>query len=77
LGGEVRRPKMLLCYDYQNGITDEEKDIIFATQPNLFSIRTINLLDTIQFMKTTNVEVMDVNMNSSNSKLKSGVQIIE
>ncbi len=68
---------MLLCYDYQNGITDEEKDIIFATQPNLFSIRTINLLDTIQFMKTTNVEVMDVNMNSSNSKLKSGVQIIE
>ncbi len=77
MGGEVRRPKMLLCYDYQNGITDEEKDIIFATQPNLFSIRTINLLDTIQFMKTTNVEVMDVNMNSSNSKLKSGVQIIE
>ncbi len=23
LGGEVRRPKMLLCYDYQNGITNE------------------------------------------------------
>ncbi len=22
LGGEVRRPKMLLCYDYQNGIID-------------------------------------------------------
>jgi hypothetical protein len=33
LGSEVRRPKMLLCYDYQNGITDEEKDIIFATKP--------------------------------------------
>jgi hypothetical protein len=32
LGGEVRRPKMLLCYDYHNGITDEE-DIIFATKP--------------------------------------------
>ncbi len=31
LGGEVRRLELLLCYDYQNGITDEEKDIIFAT----------------------------------------------
>jgi hypothetical protein len=30
LGGEVRKPEMLLCYDYQNGIT-HEKDIIFAT----------------------------------------------
>jgi hypothetical protein len=31
LGSEVSRPKMLLCYDYQNGIIDEE-DIIFATE---------------------------------------------
>jgi len=31
LGGEVRRPWVLLCYDYQNGITYDEKDIIFAT----------------------------------------------
>ncbi len=33
LGGEVRRLKMLLCYDYHNGITNEEEDVIFATQP--------------------------------------------
>ncbi len=32
LGSEVKRPKMLLCYDYQNGIIDE-KNIIFATEP--------------------------------------------
>jgi len=31
LEGEVRRPKMLLCYDYQNGIIDEEENIMFAT----------------------------------------------
>jgi hypothetical protein len=30
LGVEVKWPEVLLCYDYQNGITDEE-DIIFAT----------------------------------------------
>jgi hypothetical protein len=32
LGGEVRKPKVLLCYDYQNGIIDEEEDILFATK---------------------------------------------
>ncbi len=25
LEGEVRRPKVLLCYNYQNGITNEEE----------------------------------------------------
>ncbi len=33
LGNEVRRLKVLLCYDYQNGIIDEKEDIIFATKP--------------------------------------------
>jgi len=33
LGGEVRKPKMLLCYNYQNDIIDEKEDIIFATKP--------------------------------------------
>ncbi len=41
LGDEVKRPKMLLCYDYQNGVIDEEEDIIFATESKLFSIGTI------------------------------------
>ncbi len=47
LGGEVRRPKVLSCYDHQNGITDEEEDIIFAIELELFLIRIINLLDII------------------------------
>jgi len=42
LGGEVGKSEVLLCYDYQNGITNEE-DIIFAIEPKLFSIGTINL----------------------------------
>jgi hypothetical protein len=36
---------MLLCYDYQNGITTEEEDIIFVIEPKLFSIGIISLLD--------------------------------
>ncbi len=62
LRGEVRRLKMLLCYDYQNDIIDEEEDIIFATEPKLFSLGTISLHDTIQYVKTTNVEIMDTNV---------------
>jgi hypothetical protein len=42
LGGEVGKSEVLLCYDYQNGITNEE-DIIFAIEPKLFSIGTISL----------------------------------
>jgi hypothetical protein len=34
----MRGPKVLPCYDYQNGIIDEEEDIIFAIKPKLFSI---------------------------------------
>jgi hypothetical protein len=55
LGGEVRRPKVLLCYNYQNGVTNEE-DIIFATKLKLFSTRTISLFETIRFVKTIDVE---------------------
>jgi hypothetical protein len=61
---------MFLCYDYQNGITDEEKDN-FATKPKLFSIGTISLLETIQFVKTMDVEIMDTNVKTNNLKLKS------
>jgi hypothetical protein len=48
LGSEIIRPQVLLClYDYQNGITNEEEDIIFAIKPKLFLIKTINLPETI------------------------------
>jgi len=65
LGSEVKRPKMLLCYNYQNGIINEEEYIIFATEPKLFSIRTISLIETIQFMKTTNVGFMNTNVKTN------------
>ncbi len=68
LGTEVRRPKMLLCYDYHNGITNEEENIIFATKLELFSIGTISLFEIIQFVKTTDVGIMDTNVNTSISE---------
>jgi len=68
LGSEVRTFKVLLCYDYQNGITNEEEDIIFATKPKLFSIITISLPKTIKFMKTIDVGIMDIDVKTSISK---------
>jgi hypothetical protein len=42
LKAEVKRLEMLLCYNYQNGITNE-KDIIFVIEPIFFFIGTISL----------------------------------
>jgi hypothetical protein len=64
---------MFLCYDYQNGITYEEEDI-FATELELFSIGIINLLETIQYVRTIDVEIMDTNVKTSNLELKSKVK---
>ncbi len=68
MGSEVRRLKVLLCYNCHNGITNEKEYIIFATKPELFSIGTISLPETIQFMKTTYVGIMDINVKMSISK---------
>jgi hypothetical protein len=77
LGGEVRRPKVLLCYDYQDGITNEEEEIIFATKLKLFSIGTISLPKTIQFVKTTNAEIMDTYVKTSILKQGYGLHSIK
>jgi len=68
LGGEVRKVELLLCYNNHSGIIDEEKDIIFATQLELFSIRIISLPKTISSMKTIDVEIMDADVKTSISK---------
>jgi hypothetical protein len=46
LGVEMKRPQVLLCKKYYNGITNEEEDITFVVKLELFSIGIINLLDT-------------------------------
>ncbi len=74
LEGAVRRLKMLMCYDYQNGITYEKEDIIFIIEPNLFLIGTLNLPETIQYVKTIDVEIMDIDVKTSISEQEIGMQ---
>jgi hypothetical protein len=50
-----------------------KKNIIFAIEPKLFSIGTINLPETIQSMKTTYVKIMDTYVKTNISKHGSSV----
>ncbi len=43
LGAKTRRPQVLVYYDLMQGLTNEEKDLIFKTIRKLFSIGTIKL----------------------------------
>jgi len=35
--------KVLLCYDFVNGLTNKEEDVLIEVEPDLFAIRTITL----------------------------------
>jgi hypothetical protein len=42
LGTNLKRLKVLLCFEYQNGITYEEENLMFVSELSFF-IGTINL----------------------------------
>jgi hypothetical protein len=44
LGVQTKRPKVIVCYDFHFEISIEEKDVMFATKLDLFSIGIITLL---------------------------------
>jgi hypothetical protein len=33
LGTPTKRPKVLVCYDFHSGISDEKEDLMFTTEP--------------------------------------------
>ncbi len=81
LGTNLKRPKVLLCFDYQNGIIDEEEDQMFASEHDLFSIGTITLpleilkivvVNTMQTKRT--IETTDVKVEPS-CNFRSSVEI--
>ncbi len=41
LGVQTKRPKVLRCYDFHSGISNEKKDVMFAIELYMFSIGTI------------------------------------
>jgi hypothetical protein len=41
LGAPTKRLEILVCYDFHYGIYNEKENLMFATEPRLFSIGTI------------------------------------
>jgi hypothetical protein len=55
LGTNLKRPKVLLFFDYHNGIIDEEEDLMFISDPKLFFIGTTSLP-----LKTLEIVVVNI-----------------
>ncbi len=47
LGTPTKHPRILICYDFHFRIFDEKEDFMFATEPGLFSIGTMDVLISI------------------------------
>lgn len=43
LFNNTKNPKVLLCYDFVNGIIDEEEDMLLVAKLDLFTIGTVIL----------------------------------
>jgi hypothetical protein len=67
---KTRRPKVLVCYDLMDGLTNEEEDLIFEIEPKMFSTGTIIILNEI--VSLLSVGVIEIKINGE-SKLKQGI----
>jgi len=47
MGVETRKPQVFFCYDLMERLTIEKENLIFETEPKLFLICTIIILDEI------------------------------
>jgi hypothetical protein len=51
LDNNIKRLKVLFCYDFVNEIIDEEENVLLATKLYLFTIGTITLLEPKNLVK--------------------------
>jgi hypothetical protein len=54
LGVQTKRPEVFVCYDFHSRISDNEKDVMFAIELDLFSMGTIVVPTHIKLVLTTN-----------------------
>jgi hypothetical protein len=45
LNGNIKKPQMVVTYNFLEGVTNEEKEILLTSKPNLFSNGIITLFD--------------------------------
>ncbi len=61
LGEETKRPQILVYYELMEGLIDEEEDLIFETELELFSIGIITIL--VETISLLNVRVTKIRIN--------------
>jgi hypothetical protein len=49
LGNDIKRLEVLVCYNFQYGTIDDEKDVIFIVEPKFFSIGIIVLSEEAKY----------------------------
>jgi hypothetical protein len=66
----LKRLEVLLCFDYQNGITDKDEDMMFANEPKLFSIGIISIPLEILETIVINIVQPERTIETTDSKAK-------
>jgi len=61
LGAKIKSPQVLVCYDLLEGLIDEEEDLIFEIELELFSIGTITISD--ETISLLSIGVLEVKIN--------------
>ncbi len=61
MGIEIRRPQILICYDFMEGLANEEEDLIFETKIELFLIGTIILSKETVSLSSVKVSKIKIN----------------
>jgi hypothetical protein len=61
MGAKTKRPQILVCNELLEGLIDEEEDLIFETDPKLFSINTITILEETIFLLNIGVSKIIIN----------------
>ncbi len=56
LDNNIKCPKVLLCYNFDNGVTNEEEDVLLVIESNLFIIDIIILLE-LQILAVVSTDV--------------------
>ncbi len=61
LGAKIKSHQVLVCYDLLEGLIDEEEDLIFEIELELFSIGTITISD--ETISLLSIGVLEVKIN--------------
>lgn len=64
LDGNIKRPEILLCYDFMNVITDKEEEVLLQAKLDMFTIGTITLLELEMGISVLTIKLLGVDFGT-------------